>query len=320
VLYGNDSLRIFVASPGDVIRERDLLFCVIEGLITHVARNLGLIIEVVRWEDLRPGIGVDGQAVVNAQVGPFDLFIGIFWNRFGTPTSRAESGTREEFDLAFRRWQKKKDVEIWTYFSQQPYNFTTHEELEQKAKVLDFKQELATTKGVLFRTYESPSDFENQVRGHLLSLITERLRREQIPILGTTSAGNPMFVPDQTTFPLGWIGVRPGALPRIESPFALWIAGDSMIEAGINDGDLVIFRRQNWANDGEIIATFFKDDHTTTLKRFGRSRSRICLHPANSTRRPINVKPTNLEVQGKAIAVVPQKCINNGFAEKIAIL
>jgi len=162
-------LRIFVASPGDVKEERERLARVVDHLRTHVAAPYGLDLELVRWEThVRPGAGTDGQAVINPQIGTYDLFIGILWNRFGTPTHRAESGTREEFDQAYTRWQKDPtSLEIWVYFSQQPYTFTSPQELEQKAKVLAFQQELQSAKGLLVWKYKDPADFEEQVRGHL---------------------------------------------------------------------------------------------------------------------------------------------------------
>jgi hypothetical protein len=167
-------LRIFAASPGDVADERQRLARVVEHLRTHVAAAQGLDLELVRWEThVRPGAGADAQAVITPQIGTYDLFIGILWNRFGTPTQRAESGTREEFDQAYARWQKDpSSLEIWVYFSQQPYNFTSAQELEQKAKVLAFQQELEEEKGLLVWKYKDPADFEEQVRGHLESFIT----------------------------------------------------------------------------------------------------------------------------------------------------
>ncbi|MBM3749297.1 MAG: NACHT domain-containing protein, partial [Acidobacteria bacterium] len=162
-------LRLFVASPGDVAEERERLAKVVDALRIHVAAAHGLDLELVRWEThVRPGAGADAQAVVNPQIGTYDLFIGILWNRFGTPTKRAESGTREEFDQAYARWQKDpSSLEIWVYFSQQPYTFTSAQELAQKGKVLAFQKELQEKKGLLVWTYKDPADFEEQVRGHL---------------------------------------------------------------------------------------------------------------------------------------------------------
>jgi hypothetical protein len=174
-------IRIFVASPGDVKDERDRLEDVVTHLRTHVAAAHGLDLELVRWEThVRPGVAEDAQAVVNPQIGAYDLFIGILWNRFGTPTGRAESGTREEFDQAYARWQRDPDsLEIWMYFSDQPFAFTTPAQLEQKGKVLAFRQELQTRKGALTWAYRDPADFEAQVRGHLELFIARFAARSE---------------------------------------------------------------------------------------------------------------------------------------------
>ena len=169
-------IRIFVASPGDVADERKRLDEIVAHLRTHVAAPHGLDLELVRWEThVRPGVAADAQAVVNPQIGAYDLFIGILWNRFGTPTGRAESGTREEFDQAYARWQRDPgSLELWMYFSEQPAAFATMAELEQKGKVLAFRQELQTKKGALTWAYRDPADFEAQVRGHLELFIAKQ--------------------------------------------------------------------------------------------------------------------------------------------------
>jgi formylglycine-generating enzyme required for sulfatase activity len=168
-------IRIFVASPGDVAEERKRLDGVVDHLRTHVAAPYGLDLELVRWEThVRPGVGVDAQDVVNPQIGDYDLFIGIFWNRFGTPTHRAGSGTREEFDQAYARWQADpSSPEIWMYFSDQPYSFTSPQELEQKMKVLAFRKELQEAKGLLVWLYKTPDEFEEKARGHLADFIAK---------------------------------------------------------------------------------------------------------------------------------------------------
>jgi TIR domain len=191
-------LRIFVASPGDVDDERKRLAHVVEDLRIHVATAHGLDLELVRWEThMRPGAGDDAQAVITPQIGPYDLFIGILWNRFGTPTKRAGPGTREEFDQAYDRWQKDpSNLEIWVYFSQQPYTFTSAQELEQRAKVLAFKQELQKEKGLLVWTYKDPADFEEQVRGHLSSFIIKHASsvRPVAPQLPPPSVRDQIFI------------------------------------------------------------------------------------------------------------------------------
>jgi formylglycine-generating enzyme required for sulfatase activity len=171
--------------------ERQRLAKVVDHLRTHVASAHRLDLELVRWEThVRPGAGADAQAVINPQIGAYDLFIGILWNRFGTSTKRAESGTREEFDQAYARWQKdSSSLEIWVYFSQQPYTFNKPEESEQKTKVLAFQKELQEKKGLLVWLYKDPPDFEEQVRGHMELLIPKHAtqRIAETPLLQPTT-------------------------------------------------------------------------------------------------------------------------------------
>jgi repressor LexA len=89
--------------------------------------------------------------------------------------------------------------------------------------------------------------------------------------------------------------------------YALQVKGDSMVDALVHDGDIVIMKPETNPKNGELIAAWLKDEKETTLKRFYReSQSRVRLQPANPTMSPIYVHPSNLQVQGKVIAVVRQ--------------
>ena len=94
-------LSVFVASPSDVSEERDCLDKVVAGINTALARRVGVRLELLRWErDTSPSFGKDAQEVINHQIPPYDIFIGILWHTIGSPTARAQSGTIEEFELA----------------------------------------------------------------------------------------------------------------------------------------------------------------------------------------------------------------------------
>ena len=85
-------LKVFVASPGDVVEERRILEDVINefNMTWGDTHELGL--ELVKWEThTRPGFGDDAQDVINKQIADeYDIFLGIMWGRFGSPTNRAE--------------------------------------------------------------------------------------------------------------------------------------------------------------------------------------------------------------------------------------
>ena len=88
--------------------------------------------------------------------------------------------------------------------------------------------------------------------------------------------------------------------------FALRVSGDSMIDAMVNDGDIVIMRQENDARNGDMVAVWLSDD-TTTLKYFYREPdNRVRLQPANPTMEPIYVECEDVQVQGKVMMVLRQ--------------
>lgn len=88
--------------------------------------------------------------------------------------------------------------------------------------------------------------------------------------------------------------------------FALRVNGDSMIDAMVNHGDIVVMRQQSEARNGDMVAIWLPNDGTTTLKYFFNEGARVRLQPANPTMDPIYVDPTNVQVQGKVVMVVRQ--------------
>ena len=128
-------IRVFVASPGDVSIERDELSKVIGELNTTVAVYKDCILELVRWEThCSPRMGRP-QSIINDQVGSYDIFIGIMWKRFGSPTGKSDSGTEEEFRIAYGLWEENNEIPILFYFSQKPYKLASAEDVQQCGKV-----------------------------------------------------------------------------------------------------------------------------------------------------------------------------------------
>ena len=138
-------INVFLASPSDVADERRVVSEIIAELNQSITQDLGMMLSLVRWEDLIPSIELTPQQVVNdqAEIDDSDIFLGVLWNRFGTQTDRAESGTEEEFRIAYDSWKRNRKPKIMFYFCQRPTNFQNETELSQKAKVLVFKQLLS---------------------------------------------------------------------------------------------------------------------------------------------------------------------------------
>ena len=101
-----------------------------------------------------------------------------------------------------------------------------------------------------------------------------------------------------------WLAVTQDVVRRHDNLFALHVKGDSMIDALIHDGDIVVMERADTADNGEMVAAWIKDREETTLKRFYRENGRVRLQPANPTMKPIFVDADNVSVQGKVVAVI----------------
>lgn len=128
-----------------------------------------------------------------------------------------------------------------------------------------------------------------------------------VPIVGRIAAGAPIAVPEGLADGEFAESLEMSAelLPsRGGDLFALRVRGHSMIDALINDGDIVILRRQASAVNGETVAVWLKDQKETTLKKFYHEGRRIRLQPANVTMEPIYSTPDNVEIQGRVVSVL----------------
>lgn len=136
-----------------------------------------------------------------------------------------------------------------------------------------------------------------------------RGRAVRVPIMGFIAAGEPIPVPTSDNWEaeaLDVIEVGSELAQGGGDVFALRVRGNSMIDALINDGDIVLMRQASTADDGEMVAAWLKKEGETTLKKLYREPDRVRLQPANSQMKPIYVDRDNLEVQGTVIGVIRQ--------------
>ncbi len=135
-----------------------------------------------------------------------------------------------------------------------------------------------------------------------------RPRTAAVPVLGAIAAGVPIPVPSADTFSevaaADTLEVTEDMTGGFDDVYALRVKGTSMIDALINDGDLVLLRATNEARDGDMVAVWIKSQNETTLKRFYREGERVRLQPANSTMEPIYVDAKDVEVQGKVVSTI----------------
>ncbi len=129
----------------------------------------------------------------------------------------------------------------------------------------------------------------------------------QVPVLGVITAGQPLPDPEETSASnADLVDVPPEIAPseRLKDVYALRVRGHSMIDALIDDGDIVLLRYQETAENGQMVAVRIEDENAVTLKRFYKEGARVRLQPANVTMDPIFVDAGKVRVQGRVVGVI----------------
>lgn len=168
--------KVFLASPNDVKEERGIVKNVIETYNKiHSCDNIKL--ELLCWEDTtHPSFGDYPQEVVNSQIGDdYDVFIGVLWSRFGTPTPVYKSGTEEEFYRAYERYKNGDGVEIMLYRKDESVPPSAID-AEQLQKVNSFISKISELGGYYF-TFTGKEQFHEMLLKHLEGVIRDKEKR-----------------------------------------------------------------------------------------------------------------------------------------------
>jgi len=168
--------------------------------------------------------------------------------------------------------------------------------------VVDYNLNILEREGYIRRHPEVSRGIEllaqPSARGYLL----------QVPIIGQIAAGEPIPVPTPDTWDITasaeTLEVTENLTRGREGVYALKVKGSSMVDALINDGDIVLMQYVNVVENGEMAAIWLKAEKEATLKKVYAEPDRIRLQPANTQMQPIYVEPDNVEIQGRVIAVI----------------
>ena len=144
----------------------------------------------------------------------------------------------------------------------------------------------------------------------LLTRSLTSLSRVQVPVIGQIAAGEPIPVPTPDT----WDVTAAAETLEISTDltrgrggvYALKVKGSSMVDALINDGDIVLMQYVNVVENGEMAAVWLRAEKEATLKKVYVEPESIRLQPANSQMSPVYAEPSNVEIQGRVIAVIRQ--------------
>jgi len=170
--------------------------------------------------------------------------------------------------------------------------------------VVDYNLKILEREGYIRRHREVSRGIE------LLGRSPGQRHRVQVPVIGQIAAGEPIPVPTPDTWNVAasseTLEVTEDLTRGKEGVYALQVKGSSMVDAFINDGDIILMQYVNVVENGEMAAVWLKATKEVTLKKIYAEPGRIRLQPANSQMQPIYTEPDNVEIQGRVIAVIRQ--------------
>jgi repressor LexA len=197
-----------------------------------------------------------------------------------------------------RTW--KKALEVLDFIASSPHPPTVRE--IQKAlnisstSVVDYYLDILEKKGLIRREKGKARAVSIPGREEIIS----------VPLRGFIYANKPLPGPDSV--PEDFIHIPSSFIKGAKNPFALKVVGDSMLDAGIQDGDIVILEEAYEVKNGDMVAAWFKGKDFTTLKRFFQDEKGVTLKPESPFfKEPIRVEGEelhNLEIQGKVLLVI----------------
>jgi len=170
--------------------------------------------------------------------------------------------------------------------------------------VVAYHLNILEAEGYLYRHPEVSRGIE------LLTRSLTSLPQVQVPIIGQIAAGEPIPVPTPDTWDVTataeTLEVTLDLTRGRGGIYALKVQGSSMVDALINDGDIVLMQYVDVVENGEMAAIWLKAEKEVTLKKVYHEQGHVRLQPANSRMEPIYAEPDNVEIQGRVIAVIRQ--------------
>jgi len=166
--------------------------------------------------------------------------------------------------------------------------------------VVDYNLKKLEEKGLIRRDKDISRGIE------LLGENNMRSRTIRVPLLGKIAAGEPINLPTEGTtdnysnaieLSLDQVGTK-------KDLFALQIKGNSMIDALIQDGDIIVLERTNQFDNGDMVAVWINSDNSTTFKRIYKSENKIKLEPMNKKMKPFYIDPESFQVQGRFVTSI----------------
>lgn len=165
----NPVIPVFIASPSDVAKEREITEAAVHALAPRLARLFGVTVVPLRWEQFAPISSYDAthpQVGILRRIEPFSIFVGIVWKRYGTPvTGSRHSGTEMEFEHAL---DHRDRISILSYFRKTPARMPKDKKARAQRRKVEKLKRRFHDEGVNWTEYSTPEDFEHRIFGDLM--------------------------------------------------------------------------------------------------------------------------------------------------------
>ena len=185
-------MKLFLASPNDVVRERKIAEDVIAAINRDFSDHTNCTVELLAWEHVQPGAGRP-QERINLCVDQCDLFVGILWKRWGSPAGNGQTGFEEEFERASRIQHSVGSPDLWIFFKDVDAE-SSEDPGQQLRQVLAFRRRLESEQQVLYKNFANEIDFHGKFHTHLLRHLFT-LQREKPHGARENHALSPVFPP-----------------------------------------------------------------------------------------------------------------------------
>lgn len=239
------TVSVFIASPGDVEKERDATRYAVERVNRLVAKPNGVLLEAIGWEDLPAGKAERAQTLINPAVDKADIVVGLLSRRFGTPNGVAESGTQEEYQRAVeRRKNENPGPDIKLYFRKLKLSELDAPD-EQLQKVLAFKKEVGPTD--LYHEFSSVNDLGKRIEDDLAAWVWDRVQTQTLPPVSGIHGIDEADVDVLATLLHGPAGINHERVDKLVGAGLVKPSGKGQVLANSMEGFVAIARHLNVA-------------------------------------------------------------------------
>ena len=296
-------ITIFISSPGDVPEDRKLIIRTINGWNQRNGGSRKVFFQALTWEQLvAPDRGRSGQDVIDDQIGnTYDIYLGLMWSRFGSATTKADSGTEDEFDQAIARHDSDGGLTISFLFKNSPIPQDMLDGL-QFDKVQKFKKKVAEF-GCLYREFNDDASLVDAV-----NLILDRFANASTPESGN---GGPQKVKDDrdgsTSINIGGNEKDNAACDIEENEFELGLLDYNEILS--TEGSNFTALMEEWNSRLSIAGQAAKEatDELNSISRFGEieptAAKKIINRVANYTNEFVDWGDENIQLIDKSMEV-----------------